>query len=235
VDNDLLLAAIDAAEQSSYSSEGDTQLSTDRAYAIDMYLGKDLEPAPEGRSQVIDRSVFETIQWILPSLVDIFANGDDVVNIPPVGPEDEGGAKQEGQYLNHVILQKNPEQWLITFITWALDAMMTKNGYCLAYSEKRRNEDIDRYERQTEQGVKLLMQDKDVQVEVDSEYPDPDYVEPPPQPVIDPMTLRLCASLKSGRFATSLCRLNVARSVITHLTSASALIAHTSNTTTIRR
>jgi hypothetical protein len=188
VDNDLLLAAIDAAEQSSYSSEGDTQLSTDRAYAIDMYLGKNLEPAPEGRSQVIDRSVFETIQWILPSLVDIFANGDDVVNIPPVGPEDEGGAKQEGQYLNHVILQKNPEQWLITFITWALDAMMTKNGYCLAYSEKRRNEDIDRYERQTEQGVKLLMQDKDVQVEVDSEYPDPDYVEPPPQPVIDPMT-----------------------------------------------
>jgi hypothetical protein len=90
VDNDLLLAAIDAAEQSSYSSEGDTQLSTDRAYAIDMYLGKNLEPAPEGRSQVIDRSVFETIQWILPSLCRIFANGDDVVELPPVGPEDEG-------------------------------------------------------------------------------------------------------------------------------------------------
>lgn len=188
MDNELLIAAIDAAEQSSYSSEGDTQLSTDRAYAIDMYLGKNMEPAPEGRSQVIDRSVFETIQWILPSLVDIFANGDDVVSIPPVSAEDEEVAKQEGQYLNHVILQKNPELWLITFITWALDAMMTKNGYCLAYSEKRKSEDIDRYERQTEQGVQLLMADKDVQVEIDAEYPDPDYVEPPPQPIMDPAT-----------------------------------------------
>lgn len=186
MDNEALIAAIDAAEQSAYSSEGDSQLASDRAYAIDMYLGKNLEPAPEGRSQVVDRSVFETIQWILPSLVDIYANGDDVVEIAPVSAEDEPGAKQETQYLNHVILQKNP--WFVTFLTWAMDAMQTKNGYCMAYSEKRRNEEIDRYERQTEQGVQLLMSDKDVQVEVQEQYPDPDYVEPPPQPAVDPMT-----------------------------------------------
>lgn len=107
MDNELLIAAIDAAEQNSYSSEGDSQLATDRAFAIEMYLGKNLEPAPTGRSQVVDRSVFETIQWILPSLVDIYANGDDVVEIAPVSQEDEPGAKQESQYLNHLILQKN--------------------------------------------------------------------------------------------------------------------------------
>jgi hypothetical protein len=151
-----------------------------------MYLGKNLEPAPEGRSQVIDRSVFETVQWILPSLCRIFANGDDVVELPPVGPEDEAGAKQESQYLNHVILQKN--SWFETFITWATDAMLTKNGYCLAYNEERENTEIERYQRQTEQGVALLMQDKDVKVEVQQQYPDPDYVEPPPQPMVDPMT-----------------------------------------------
>lgn len=186
MDNELLLSAIDAAEQSSYSSEGDTQLSTDRAYAIDMYLGKNLEPAPEGRSQVIDRSVFETIQWILPSLCRIFANGDDVVELPPVGPEDEGMAKQESQYLNYVILQQN--NWFETFITWATDAMLTKNGYCLAYSEERTNVEVEQYKRQTEQGVQLLMSDKDNQVEVTAQYPDPDHVEPPPQPMVDPAT-----------------------------------------------
>jgi hypothetical protein len=186
VDNELLLAAIDAAEQSSYSSDGDTQLSTDRAYAIDMYLGKNLEPAPEGRSQVIDRSVFETIQWILPSLCRIFANGDDVVDLPPVGPEDEAMAKQESQYLNYVILQQN--NWFETFITWATDAMLTKNGYCLAYSEERTNVEVEQYKRQTKQGVQLLMSDKDNQVEVTGQYPDPDYVEPPPQPMVDPAT-----------------------------------------------
>lgn len=188
MDNELLIAAIDAAEQNSYSSEGDTQLSTDRAYAIEMYQGKNIEPAPEGRSQVVDRSVFETIQWILPSLVDIYANGDDVIEIAPVSQEDEAGAKQETQYLNHVILQKNPTLWFVTFITWAMDAMQAKNGYCLAYSEKKRNEEIDRYERQTQEGVAILQQDKDVQVEVTAEYPDPDYVPPQPQPMVDPMS-----------------------------------------------
>lgn len=187
MDNELLIAAIDAAEQNAYSSEGDSQLAADRAYAIDMYNGKNLEPAPEGRSQVVDRGVFETIQWIVPSLVDIYANGDDVVEISAVSQEDEAGAKQESQYLNHVILNKDPTLWLMTFITWAMDALLTKNGYCLAYNEERRNEEIDRYQRQTEQGIKLLMSDKDVQVEVTAQYPDPDYV-PQPQPVIDPMS-----------------------------------------------
>lgn len=186
MDNELLIAAIDAAEQSSYSSEGDTQLSTDRAYAIDMYLGKNLEPAPEGRSQVIDRSVYETIQWILPSLCRIFANGDDVVEIVPVSAEDEPGAKQETQYLNHVILQKN--NWFETFITWSKDALLTKNGYCLAYNEERIKIEVDEYVRQTEQGVQLLMTDSDVEVEILEQYPDPDYVEPPPQPMVDPAT-----------------------------------------------
>lgn len=181
MDNELLIAAIDAAEQNSYSSDADTQLSTDRAYAIDHYLGKNLEPAPEGRSQVVDRSVFETVQWILPSLVDIYANGDDVIEIAPVSREDEPGAKQETQYLNHVILQKNPSQWFVTFITWAMDAMLTKNGYCLAYTERRRNEEIDRYERQTQEGVAILQQDKDVKVDVTAQYPDPDYVPQPAQ------------------------------------------------------
>lgn len=186
MDNELLIAAIDAAEQSSYSSDGDTKLSTDRAYAIDMYMGKNLEPAPEGRSQVIDRSVYETIQWILPSLCRIFANGDDVVEIVPVSAEDEPGAKQETQYLNHVILQKN--NWFETLITWVKDALLTKNGYCLAYNEERTRIEVDEYERQTEQGVALLMQDKEVEVEVLAQYPDEEYVAPPPQPAVDPMT-----------------------------------------------
>jgi hypothetical protein len=179
MDNDLLIAAIDAAEQSSYSSEGDSQLATDRALAIDLYNGKDLDPPPEGRSKVTDRSVFETIQWILPSLCRIFANGDDVVELPPVGPEDEKAAKQESQYLNYIILQKN--NWFETFITWATDAMLTKNGYCLAYNELRQTTDVEEYERQTEQGIALLMDDKDWQVEVTKQYPDPDYVPQPAQ------------------------------------------------------
>lgn len=179
MDNELLISYIDAAEQSSYSSENDSQLSADRAFAIDLYNGANVDPVPEGRSSVIDRSVFETIQWIMPSLCRIFANGDDVVEIVPQNAEDEAGAKQETAYLNHLILQKN--NWFETYYTWAMDALLTKNGYCLAYSEEKITNEVEEYKRQTENGVKMLMED-DVEVEAKG-YPDPDQG---PQPVMGP-------------------------------------------------
>ena len=175
-----LLSAIDAAEEDSYGSDTDGDLANERALAVDCYLGKNIDPAPDGRSQVGDRSVYETIQWIMPSLSRIFANGDDVVDLPPIGPEDEQGAKQEAQYLNYVVLQKN--NWFEIFQTGAKDALLTKAGYLYPYKETRRQVEIEKYERQTQESMTLIMQDQPEIVDL-KEYPDPDA-----QPQIDPMT-----------------------------------------------
>ena len=177
-EEESLLRAIDQAEEFSYSSDDNSQLANDRAEAIDYFLGTNLDPAPEGRSQVMDRSVFETIMWLLPSMVRIFANGDDVVAVAPVSQEDEAGAKQEGQYLNHVALKKSP--WLQICVEWFLDAMMTRNAYVYVYRDYKRNVEIERYERQTRAGVAMLTMgsngepNPDVQVIEQREYSDPD-------------------------------------------------------------
>ncbi len=180
-DLDKLIAAIDRAEENAYGDDG--ELSAERAYSIQLYLGQNVDPAPDGRSQVTDRSVFETIQWILPSLCRIFANGNDLVSIPPIGPDDEAGAKQEEEYLNWVIGQQSP--WFETFLSWATDALMIRNAYALAYVDRERQVEVERYERQTREGVAMLTQDKDVEVLELNEYPDE---ESPPEPVMDPMT-----------------------------------------------
>lgn len=193
-DLDKLMGAIDAAESNSYGCDDD--LAAERALAIRYYQGENVEPAPDGRSQVVDRSLYETIQWMLPSLSRIFASGDDVVELPPVGPEDEEGAKQEAEYLNYIVLQRN--NWFDVFNTAAKDALLTKAGYLYPYREKRRQVEIEKYERQTEQGVALILQDGAEVIKL-KEYPDPDYKPPPPQPmmqqgpqgpmpVMDPMT-----------------------------------------------
>lgn len=180
-DLERLYNAIERAAETAYGGdEGD--LSQQRAEAVDAYLGKNTMPAPDGRSQVVDRTVYETIQWMLPSLARIFANGDDVVELPPLGPDDEEGAKQEAQYLNYLILQKN--NWFEVFTTAAKDALLTKAGYIYAYKEKRRQVELEKYERQTQEGVALIMQDKPEVLKLE-EYPDEDAQ---PQPMIDPMT-----------------------------------------------
>lgn len=181
-DLNRLLNAIDRAEEHSYSSDEMGDLAAERARNIDNYLGKNTLPAPEGRSQVISRDVLETVEWMKPSLARIFASGDDVVKLPPIGPEDEAGAKQESEYLNHIVLQKN--NWFQIFDTACNDALVTKTAYLHPYVEKRRQVETEKYERQTPEGLAFIMQDNP-EILSQKEYPDHDYQ---PQPVVDPMT-----------------------------------------------
>lgn len=184
MDEAALIAAIDDADNRSYGSNLSNltaALSAERALNIDLYLGKNVDPAPEGQSNVIDRTVFETVQWILPSLCRIFANGDDVVTLVPDSAQDDAQAKQESAYLNWVVTQK--QDWFSLFLEWATDALLTKNAYFLVYRDNKRKVDIEKYEAQTKQGVAFLIQDPNCQIIESRQYPAPDL---PPEPVIGP-------------------------------------------------
>jgi hypothetical protein len=177
-----LIVAIDNAESYSYGSNDEGELSQERANSLDLYLGRNIDPAPEGRSQVVDRSVYETVQWIQPSLSRIFANGSDVVELPPIGPDDEEPSKQEAQFLNHILLQQN--NWFEIFDTASKDALLTKAAYLHPYVEHRRSVEIEKYENQTAESFALIMQDQPEVVSL-TEKPDPDGQS---QPIVDPMT-----------------------------------------------
>ncbi len=184
MDDTALIAAIDDSDNRSYGSNLSNltaALSAERALNIDLYLGKNVDPAPEGQSNVIDRTVFETIQWILPSLCRIFANGEDIVTLQPDSQADEAAAEQESAYLNWLVTQKH--DWFGLFLEWATDALLTKNAYFLVYRDRRRKVEIEKYEAQTAQGVAYLLQDQNVQIIESNEYPDPSS---PPEPVTGP-------------------------------------------------
>lgn len=184
MDDTALIAAIDDADNRSYGSNLSNltaALSAERALNIDLYLGKNVDPAPEGQSNVIDRTVFETVQWILPSLCAIFANGDDVVTLLPDNQADDAQAKQETAYLNWLIVQKR--DWFSLFLEWATDALITKNAYFLVYRDNNRSVDIEKYQEQTAVGISLLLQDPNVTIVESHQYPAPDL---PPEPVLGP-------------------------------------------------
>src|SRR3954468_15528044 len=73
------------------------QLSGQRARAQAYYLGEmdqDM-PALEGRSRAVSSDVADTIEGLMPGLMDIFCGSDEVVRFEPVGAEDEAAAQQE--------------------------------------------------------------------------------------------------------------------------------------------
>lgn len=184
MDEAALVAAIDDADNRAYGSALSNltaALSAERAINIDLYLGKNLDPAPEGQSNVIDRTVFETVQWILPSLCNIFANGDDVVQLPPKNPADVPQAQQESAYLNNLVINEN--DWFSVFLEWATDCLLTKNGYILAYRDRKRSVSIEHYENQTKEGVAFLLADPEVKIIQSQQKPAPDL---PPEPIVGP-------------------------------------------------
>lgn len=187
-DYQKLNAAIDSYCSQSYGADTDGgELSRQRALAIAAYQGQTIDPAPEGRSEVNDWTVFETVQWILPSLTRIFAAGDDIVEFEPTGPEDEDIAKQESEVLNYLVTQKN--NWFLTCLQWFQDALITKNAYCMASMEEKQIPETEYYEGQSEEQLAMLVDDGmeivEAEAREDEDNPQP-VIGPDGQPMIGP-------------------------------------------------
>ena len=65
-------------------------------------------PSAEGRSKAVSADVADTIEGLMPALMDIFCGSDEVVRFEPVGPEDEEAAQQETDYVNYVFHAAEP-------------------------------------------------------------------------------------------------------------------------------
>ena len=154
--DELLLSAIESAEESSYGLDND-ELSSERTRAIDYYLGRPMGNEIDGRSQVISRDVSDTIEWIKPSLLRIFTSGTEICRFEPVGPEDMQSAEQESDYINYVIQQKN--NWFAVCYEWFTDALLTKNAYALAHWSDKKDTTTERYRGLTDDQMALLAQD----------------------------------------------------------------------------
>ncbi len=134
------------------------QLSGERARAQDYYVGdmnQDM-PAPEGRSRAVSSDVADTIEGLMPSLMDIFCGSDEVVRFEPVGAEDEAAAQQESDYVNHVFLQQNPG-FMVTY-AFIKDALLSKVGIVKVYWDEREQEERETYLDQSDDAFALLAQ-----------------------------------------------------------------------------
>lgn len=111
-----------------------SELSEQRREAMEYYLGEPFGDEREGRSQVISRDVSDTIEGVLPALLDIFTAGDDVVRFEPQGKEDEPAAQQATEYVNWVFQRDNPG--FLVLYSMFKDALLQKTGIVKVYWEK---------------------------------------------------------------------------------------------------
>lgn len=170
-----LLSAIREREDGSVGTETDN-VNIERATAIDYYLGKPFGNEIEGRSQVVSKDVFDTVEWIKPSLLRIFAGGEMVAEFHPQGEEDIETARQESDYVDYVIQRKNP--WFMLAHEWFTDALLTKNAYAMAYWEAKSEPAMESYKGLTDDQLALIGMDSTVQIIAHNAYQAPMPVPP---------------------------------------------------------
>jgi hypothetical protein len=168
-----LKAMLAAEKADALAAVSASKLSHERADAMDYYLGdmaRDM-PAPDGRSRAVSTDVADTIEGLMPSLMEIFCAGDEVVRFEPVGPEDVAAAEQETDYVNHVFMQVNPG-FLILY-SFIKDALLSKVGVVKVWWETRALEERETYYDLSDDAFSLLVADPDVEVIAHSERPLP--------------------------------------------------------------
>jgi hypothetical protein len=134
------------------------QLSQDRAQAMMYYEGDMSQDMPTvvGRSSAVSTDVSDTVEGLMPQLMDVICGSDEVIRFEPVGPEDEDAAQQEGDYVNHVLMQTNNGFKVV--YDFAKDGLLAKNAFVKVWWEEREHEERETYYDLTEDQFAMVAQ-----------------------------------------------------------------------------
>ena len=132
------------------------QLAEDRADAIRDYYGEKHGPlaARDGRSSVVLPETRDTVEWIKPALLKMFAQTDELGRLEPNGPEDEEQSDQRSDNANYVFFRDN--HGFMNLYNAIDDALKTRLGFIKTVWDPSPNARRVEYTGLLEQQLRLL-------------------------------------------------------------------------------
>lgn len=149
------------------ASQSMTTLEIDRFNALNAYFARPLGNEIDDRSQIVMPELRDTVEWIMPTLMEIFVGSGKPVQFDPQSPQDEDQAEIETEVVNHVFMRQNDGFFILH--DFFKDALLLRNGYISSYWLKKRKTSVESYTGLGETELTMLMQDaeqKDEDVEV---------------------------------------------------------------------
>ena len=140
----------------------DDWVAPERAEATRLYRGDPLGNEEEGRSSIVMTEVRDTIQTMLPELLNIFCSSKKVVNFVPTSARTVDMAEQQTDVVNHVVMQLNNGMKLMH--DWFKDALKQKTGIVKWYPEEEIDVTEEDYTGLSEAQFMFLQEDDEVEV-----------------------------------------------------------------------
>jgi len=138
------------------------QIDQDRADATDYYLGNAPTSQSSMQSEFVSTDVRDSVLFMLPSIMRTFFGTTKIVEFIPHGPEDIQLAKQQTDYINYVIQQKNPG-FKVLYDAFK-DALIRKTGFVKAYWDDSITASTHEYTDISPEAYQALTLDPNVEV-----------------------------------------------------------------------
>ena len=131
------------------------QESVDNAEKYKYYRAKKMGNEETGRSQIVDTTVFETIEWVLPAIMDHFDEANGNPTYEPVGPEDEAAAEGMTNLVRYQFWRQNEGELELAIAV--KDALMYHPGGVIKYWWEKKDEQVTKsYQDLTAEQVSYL-------------------------------------------------------------------------------
>ncbi len=139
------------------------EVASDRQENLRYYLNRPLGNEVEGRSQVISTDVQDTIESVMPDLVEMFAASGAIWKYQPNGPEDVPFVKQMDQYIFDVVWNVDNHGFTITHDVLK-DVLLEKTGILKIWWDDSRPTVKEIYEQVSEFEIAQLASDPNVEI-----------------------------------------------------------------------
>ncbi|AUR99095.1 coil containing protein [Vibrio phage 1.262.O._10N.286.51.A9] len=140
----------------------ETKLESKWTQAQKYYFGEKMGNEVKGKSQVISRDVSDSVDWMMPALMEIFASGKRAVMYQPTASVSAEIARQRTDYANHVFFNKN--EGFMLMHDWFKDALLFNNGIIKHYWEESTEVTTELYEGLQEDELIALLSSDGVEV-----------------------------------------------------------------------
>ena len=166
--DDEIIAVLQNEISSAAGSATTSLLQENRRSALKYYMGDPYGDEQAGRSSVVTSDLRDTVESLLPQLMKIFSSSDTIVQFTPSTPQDEEGAQQASDRVNHLFMVEN-DGFLILY-TMIKDALLFKNGVVKVFWDETIVVTKETYEGLTEEERNAVLTDPEVEPVAYSEY-----------------------------------------------------------------
>ena len=180
MDEDDLLKHLQVLEEDAASFASST-LGKQRELGVREYFRMPYGTEEEGWSTIVTSDVQDTVEWILPDLLDIFTSTDQAVMFEPTAAKDVQGAQQATDACNYVFYKQN--DGFLTLYNAFKDALMLKNCAVMWRKDTQTVKTIIPVHGATAEMLTMLLHEAGDGADIESAQP----AAPPPPPPRPPM------------------------------------------------